>query len=239
MVRVIDMVGIIDPVVAHRPVANFGHGTAGHEKWATVAEILAQRPTYIQYGFLKDNYWQDGYYFDTTMRIDLQRRIEGIWRRDELSDSGSYLPAVTLHFNPSDVPTFTVSGTAFESWPTSSVPSHQSYPTGAIGYFVDTFSEAAGDGATGQLFSSKFTLVGDKMVLRVGGGFDAERLRVSLWVNDQRVFSATGADSDFLSRREWPIERYRGMQAAIEIVDDATGPWGHIVVDEIEQWRRD
>ncbi len=41
--RVIDMWGVIDPVVAHRPVENFGHGRPGHEKAATVQEILQRR----------------------------------------------------------------------------------------------------------------------------------------------------------------------------------------------------
>ncbi|HEY3495723.1 MAG TPA: hypothetical protein VGK73_13590 [Polyangiaceae bacterium] len=45
--RVIDLCGVIDPVVAHRTVQGFGSGKAGHEKTATLEETLRKRPTYI------------------------------------------------------------------------------------------------------------------------------------------------------------------------------------------------
>ncbi|HEY6562122.1 MAG TPA: hypothetical protein VI072_32870 [Polyangiaceae bacterium] len=232
MRRVVDMVGILDPVVAHRPVANFGRGHAGHEKWATVPEILAQKPTYIEMGYMTDD-WGDQYYLDASMRLALQKRLDGIWRRDDLVETGRYLLESAVHFSPGPYEMWAASGSAFESWPTSPAGS-----LGAIGSCIDTRSAALGDAATGQLMSPEFDLVGDVMVLRVGGGLDAERLRVSLWVDGQRVFSETGLESEHLSRRTWSIAPYRGKRGRIEIVDDSTGPWGHILVDEILQWQK-
>lgn len=231
MRRVVDMVGILDPVVAHRPVANFGRGQAGHEKWATVPEILAQKPTYIEMTYMTD-FWGDQYYLDASMRLDLQKRVDGVWRRDDLAESGRYLPESAVHFSPGPYEGWVASGSAFESWPTSPAGS-----LGAIGSCIDTRSAALGDAATGQLMSPEFELVGDEMVLRVGGGLDAERLRVSLWIDGKRVFSETGLESDHLSRRSWSIASHRGKRGRIEIVDDSTGPWGHLLVDEILQWQ--
>jgi non-lysosomal glucosylceramidase len=74
------------------------------------------------------------------------------------------------------------------------------------------------------------------MRMVVGGGRDDERLRVSMLVEGRRVFSATGTFFETLGRREWNIAPYKGKQAQIEIVDEAKGAWGHILVDEIVQW---
>jgi hypothetical protein len=102
-------------------------------------------------------------------------------------------------------------------------------------HHINSFAEAEGDAATGQLVSAPLTLTGEKMVLRVGGNQDEERLRVSLVIDGERIFSETGWDSEHLSRREWPIGAYRGKLARLEIIDDTV--FGHIVVDEIIQWK--
>lgn len=45
---VIDMLGLTDPIIAHRPVAGMGKGYAGHER--TDGEyILSRRPDYVQF----------------------------------------------------------------------------------------------------------------------------------------------------------------------------------------------
>ena len=75
------------------------------------------------------------------------------------------------------------------------------------------------------------------MQLRVGGGRDPERLRVSLLVDGKRVRSATGHGFEVLGRREWDIAPLRGQSAHLEIVDQATGDWGHLMVDEVVQWQ--
>src|SRR5690606_14596186 len=93
-----------------------------------------------------------------------------------------------------------------------------------------------GDRAVGRLLSPPFPLEGDRMRLLVGGGRDPERLRVSLLIDNRRVFSETGTNWETLGRREWNIAPYRGKMARLEIVDEATGAWGHILVDEVEQW---
>ena len=74
------------------------------------------------------------------------------------------------------------------------------------------------------------------MRLLVGGGRDPERLRVSLLIQGKPVFSETGTNWETLGRREWNIAPYRDALAQIEVVDEATGVWGHILVDEIVQW---
>ena len=69
---------------------------------------------------------------------------------------------------------------------------------------------------------------------------DSARLReqadptaVNLIVDGQRVATATGSFGEGLDWRSWDVSQYLGKQAQIEIVDDNTGGWGHINVDQI------
>ena len=236
--RVIDILGLIDPEVAHKPVENFGHGKPGHEKVATLAEILIQKPTYVQREYVAENLWEHGYYFDDSMRLEVHDSILGIWHRDELAERGEYLPETALHFDPGARAGWIASGSAFERWPAVRRPRNQLPGTrGEQGALIDTFDETFGDLSTGRLLSPPFELRGDKMLLRVGGGFDLQNLTVSLWVEDRRAFVETGMNTENLSRREWTIGAYRGKQARLEIVDDSEGRRGHIMVDEVIQWR--
>jgi len=238
MPRVIDLLGIIDPVVAHREVENFGRGQAGHEKRAIERDVLRQKPTFLQLGFLKPDFWDDGYYFDARMRPELGEAIEGIWRRDEYMHDARTERTSIIDFGLETQGDFSVEGDAFEGFPTQGQLENQHRIHGQRGYYVNTFSPESGDLATGRLRSAVFPLTGDHMTLRVGGGDARSALRVSLLVAGQTVFSASGLNSEYMSRRDWNIAPYKGQDAALEIVDEATGDWGHLLVDEIEQWSR-
>ena len=50
--RVIDVYGVVDPKVAHRHVPSLGQGKPGHEKVASVEEMLEKNPSYIKWGFI-------------------------------------------------------------------------------------------------------------------------------------------------------------------------------------------
>jgi hypothetical protein len=234
--RVVDTCGIIDPVVAHRPVKNFGKGRPGHEKHATPWEILTEKPTYIDRLGSLMNYWPFGYYFDASMRLDLAKTEEGVWRRDELLERGTYLTEHAWHFDPGQTSGWSVEGSAFADFPSLARSRKQEMGIGEQGPHANSFSEAFGDLPTGRLVSPLFPLLGNIMVLRVGGGYDPDRLRVSLWIDGKLVLSTTGFDSEHLSRREWNIRPYRGKQALLEVLDASSGPRGHIMVDEVIQW---
>jgi hypothetical protein len=234
--RVVDTCGIIDPVIAHRPVRNFGTGVPGHEKHATLEETLAKKPTYIDPMGRVMDHWHHGYYFDASMRLDLMKTVEGVWRRDELLERGTYLTEHAWHFDPGQTAGWTAHGSAFSDFPTLVRSPKQFMGIGEQGPHANSFSDMLGDIPTGRLVSPYFPLVGDIMVLRVGGGHDPERLRVALWVEDKPVLFTTGLDSEHLSRREWNIRPYRGRLALLEILDASSDPRGHIMVDEVIQW---
>ncbi|MHA7845986.1 GH32 C-terminal domain-containing protein [Serratia sp. D1N4] len=58
---------------------------------------------------------------------------------------------------------------------------------------------------------------------------------VNLVVNDKIIYSATGADSEALGWRSWNVASLQGETAQIRVIDNNTGGWGHILLDEIIQ----
>lgn len=88
-----------------------------------------------------------------------------------------------------------------------------------------------GDGSQGMLVSPEFTIDRDYLNFLVGGGRHAETAHVDLVVDGRVVRTATGADAERLSWTAWQVGNLRGKTARIEIVDKATGGWGHINAD--------
>ena len=99
-----------------------------------------------------------------------------------------------------------------------------------------------GDEPTGAIRSKDFTITGETIRLLVGGGFNPSSCYVALCdaTSDRIYFRETGEDTDLMSERLWDVSKYKGRKVYLKIVDDATGPFGHINVDGIkEQSKRD
>ncbi len=232
--RVIDVCGVIDVATAHAEVAQFGHGKAGHEKIASLEYVLAQRPTYVGIYVLPGDLGPYGYYLSAEVP---RNSAEGIWIRDTKAERGTFLDTTRIDFEADRPEGWTAAGTAFEEWPMRGPRQGQGELVGSSGRLINTFHPDLGNRATGSLRSAPFDLVGDALLLRVAGGRDPFRLRVSLLIDGAPVFEATGNEGDMLSRREWDIRPFRGRQAVLEIVDSSRNDWGYIAVDDIVQWK--
>jgi levanase len=114
----------------------------------------------------------------------------------------------------------------------------QDIVVGATGKRFAT-STNGGDGATGRITSPSFALDGSRLTLHVGGGTDATKLRVELWVDGQ-LAQSSGAPSlggDVLREVAWDITALRGKFATLVLVDDSTASIdGHIDVDDVWIW---
>ena len=97
---------------------------------------------------------------------------------------------------------------------------------------------SAGEEPRGVLRSKTFTLNGNRISLRVGGGQDLDKLYVALYTTDDGVrrLRATGQNSDAMQTVIWDVGPWSGRRVFIEIADQATGTWGHINVDEIVEY---
>jgi hypothetical protein len=130
------------------------------------------------------------------------------------------------------------SGPAWGAGPVGESLPGQDIVVGATGKRFAT-STNGGDGATGRITSPSFALDGSRLTLHVGGGTDATKLRVELWVDGQ-LAQSSGAPSlggDVLREVAWDITALRGKFATLVLVDDSTASIdGHIDVDDVWIW---
>lgn len=231
---VYDFFGIIDPITAHQDQARLGRGKAGHEKHADPDYLLSKRPTYIKRGYIHRDLYRYGYYLDAQIPAELDE--PGIWTRDELNEENGWTEIAGFSFESKPYPNWSASGDAFQRWPVRNAPPHQQRPQGQNGWFVSSYHPIQRDASVGKLRSAPFLLEGELVVIRLAGGRDPEKLRVELIVDGETVASATGNNSEMFARHSWNIAEHKGRLGELEIADDATGSWGHIMVDEVQQW---
>jgi hypothetical protein len=131
-----------------------------------------------------------------------------------------------------------LTGNAFANNPVPSESAGQGPPANHRGRFINTFQEVEADVATGTLLTPEFPIIGDAITLRVGGGRSLEALYVELIVDGERRFVATGCGSEMMGRRLWPTTALIGKRARLRMVDNSPGAWGHLLVDELVQWKR-
>ena len=133
-------------------------------------------------------------------------------------------------------------GDAFGSGPARGTLPNQMHVDGYKGKgLVNSFR--GGDASTGTLTSPEFKIERKYITFLIGGGKDPERLRLDLRIGGKPVRSATGPNdrpggSERLAPGMWDVAELVGRSASIQIVDEATGGWGHINVDHIVQTDR-
>jgi fructan beta-fructosidase len=96
-------------------------------------------------------------------------------------------------------------------------------------------SEIEGDGASGTLISPEFKIARKYISFRISGGDYERDACLNLLINGKCVKSATGWRSNRLVPASWDVSRFLGQNAQMQIVDEASGDWGHINVDQIVQ----
>ncbi|HWD93328.1 MAG TPA: immunoglobulin domain-containing protein [Verrucomicrobiae bacterium] len=127
---------------------------------------------------------------------------------------------------------WTVTGTAFGSGPAQGALSGQQPVSGYIGSgLVDSYLN--GDGSTGTLTSPPFIITQPYLNFLIGGGSLPGQACMNLIISNAVVATATGANSETLTPRQWDVSAYVGQTATLQIVDSATGGWGHVLVDQI------
>jgi fructan beta-fructosidase len=105
----------------------------------------------------------------------------------------------------------------------------------AIGKRINTFEGGPHqDNNTGTITSPEFYLTNSNIGFLLGGGerYDGQ-LQVELLVGGVPVRTATGSNSGDLNWQNWDVSPWHGQIARIRIVDNATGPWGHLTLDNM------
>ncbi len=131
---------------------------------------------------------------------------------------------------------WTATGDLAGAGPVAGTIGDQQQVTGYEGNkLVNTFLNH--DTTQGAITSPTFTISSDFIDLLVGGGDHpwgaANPTAVNLVVNGQVVATATGQNAEFLNWVSWDVRKYAGQKATIQIVDENSGGWGHILADQI------
>jgi sucrose-6-phosphate hydrolase SacC (GH32 family) len=130
-----------------------------------------------------------------------------------------------------------VEGTAFGTAPARGTLPGQMHVDGFLGkQLVNSF--VGGDDSTGKLISSEFTIARDFIAFRIGGGGWDGTTCMNLIVDGATVRTASGPNTEpggteTLTPQGWEVSAWKGKSARLEIIDKATGGWGHINVDQI------
>jgi fructan beta-fructosidase len=140
-------------------------------------------------------------------------------------------------FEGPDYGSWTTTGEAFGPGPAHGTLANQMPVEGYLGKGLAN-SYFKGDGTTGVLSSPDFKIDRRYLSFLIGGGGWAGKTCMNLLVDGKVVRTATGSNtqpggSEMLSSGSWDLQDLAGKTARIEIVDQATGGWGHINVDQI------
>ena len=152
----------------------------------------------------------------------------------------------TLDFETGDLRGWTRAGNAFNYQPTlgdNPTARHRGQPSRHQGrYWIGGYEKYQGlpgqkpgsihgDQPQGTLTSLPFAIPSGTLSFLIGGG-NSFQTRVELLVSGQRVLHASGRNTETMHRITWNLIPHAGKQGQIRIVDESSGGWGHINVDD-------
>jgi fructan beta-fructosidase len=140
-------------------------------------------------------------------------------------------------FEGDDYGDWTVEGSAFGRGPArGTLPGQMSvdgfHGRGLVNSFV------GGDASTGRLTSPPFTIDRRSIHFLIGGGGRAGETCLNLVIDGKVMRTAVGPNtepggSERLEPGGWDVAELAGKTARLEVIDRATGGWGHLNVDHI------
>jgi len=142
-------------------------------------------------------------------------------------------------FEGSDYGAWSVTGEAFGPGPARGTLPGQMEVSGFEGAgLVNSFF--GGDVTTGVLTSPRFTIERPHINFLIGGGMHAGKACMDLLLDGAVVRTATGPNdrpggTERLGWESWDVSDLVGREVRIRIVDEVSGGWGHINIDQIVQ----
>ena len=127
-----------------------------------------------------------------------------------------------------------VEGTAFGTGPAVGILPGQNMGAGFEGKRLAN-SFHGKDAATGRLTSPSFKIERKYINFLIAGGKQPYEASIKLFIDGVPVRIADGGNSHDLTPRSWDVSEFTGKKATIQIVDNATGDFGRIMVGQIVQ----
>ncbi len=150
---------------------------------------------------------------------------------------------VIADFEGADYGAWQVEGEAFGKGPAHGTLPNQMPVSGYQGKgLVNSYLN--GDKSQGTLTSPEFKVVRAHINFLIGGGYHPNETCINLLVGDKVVRTATGKsrtpqDTEKLTWQSWDVSEFNGQNVRIQIVDQHSGGWGHINIDQIVQSDRE
>jgi uncharacterized protein (DUF608 family) len=140
---------------------------------------------------------------------------------------------VLADFEDQNYGSWHTTGQAFGDGPAGGTLAGQQKVSGFLGKgLVNTFLN--GDKPHGTLTSPPFKISRKYINFLIGGGSHSGLTCINLLIDEEVVRTATGKNNERLEWYFWNVEQLEGETARIRIVDEYSGGWGHINIDEIE-----
>jgi uncharacterized protein (DUF608 family) len=137
-----------------------------------------------------------------------------------------YVPATNIRFGNR------AAGPAFRTAPSKGSTAGQQAVKGFLGKgLVNTF-DPDGDGSTGTLTSPEFPVTKRYLHFLVGGGRFAGQTCVNLMAKGKVLQSACGQENELLTWSSFDLQELMGQRVRIQIVDQSTSAWGHVLADQ-------
>lgn len=126
-------------------------------------------------------------------------------------------------------------GEAFAAGPVDTTVVKYGQPlTGHAGVrLASSFPKEGTEKLTGKLTSKPFRISRKHILFSIAGGKFPKSTCVNLRVDGAVVLSETGEGSNTLRPIAWEVGKWAGKEAVLEIVDDQTGGWGFVHVDNV------
>ncbi|MCX5673194.1 MAG: glycoside hydrolase family 32 protein [Planctomycetota bacterium] len=170
-----------------------------------------------------------------------RRMIAGLWASVlVLTAAASGAPDILIaDFEGKDYGDWKMEGEAFGPGPARGTLPNQMPVSGFEGKgLVNSFCN--GDRTTGTLASPPLKIERKFINFLIGGGMHPGETCINLLVDGKVVRTATGPNdrpggTERLDWYSWDVSEFAGRSAILQIVDKATGGWGHINIDHIVQ----
>ncbi len=161
---------------------------------------------------------------------DLQKQLADLKTRvDELTAEDVILADV----EGPDYGDWTAAGTAFGKGPAHGTLENQNAVSGFLGGGLVNTYVGGNDAATGTLTSPPFKIKHRYLNFLIGGGDHPGTTCINLIVDGAVARTATGKNDEHLEWYTWNLSSLAGKTATLQIVDQETGGWGHINIDQI------
>jgi len=142
-------------------------------------------------------------------------------------------PTVFADFEGETYGNWKVEGDAFGKGPAKGALAENQRLSGFEGKGLVN-SYPASDKPRGKLTSPAFTLRRPFINFLIGGGDHPNETCINLVVDGKVVRTQTAKNTDALEWAGWNVQDLESKTARIEIVDNHSGGWGHIDIDQIE-----